>query len=129
MVRLHLGPPNGTNPTTFAVGHGGVWIANSPDLLLLQDTDNDGKADKSTVFYDKLHCPTGFPFYNGGVLVVDQPRILWLKDTDGDDKADVTRVNQWVEQAVLRHPEQYMWLHRRFKTRPDATAPSLYKGS
>lgn len=47
----------------------------------------------------------------------------------GDDKADVTRVNQWVEQAVLRHPEQYMWLHRRFKTRPDADAASLYKGA
>ena len=47
----------------------------------------------------------------------------------GDDKADVTRVNQWVEQAVLRHPEQYMWLHRRFKTRPDPAAPSLYKGA
>ncbi|MBU1311697.1 MAG: LpxL/LpxP family Kdo(2)-lipid IV(A) lauroyl/palmitoleoyl acyltransferase [Gammaproteobacteria bacterium] len=46
----------------------------------------------------------------------------------GDDKADVTRVNKWVEQAVLRQPEQYMWLHRRFKTRPDAAAPSLYKG-
>ena len=44
----------------------------------------------------------------------------------GDDKADVTRVNQWVEQAVLRHPEQYMWLHRRFKTRPDPDSPSLY---
>ncbi len=47
----------------------------------------------------------------------------------GDNKADVTRVNQWVEQAVLRQPEQYMWLHRRFKTRPDASAPSLYKGA
>lgn len=47
----------------------------------------------------------------------------------GDDKADVHRVNQWVEQAVLRHPEQYMWLHRRFKTRPDPSAPSLYKGA
>lgn len=44
----------------------------------------------------------------------------------GDDTADVTRVNQWVEQAVLNHPEQYMWLHRRFKTRPDPDAPSLY---
>ncbi|MCB5227673.1 LpxL/LpxP family Kdo(2)-lipid IV(A) lauroyl/palmitoleoyl acyltransferase [Alishewanella sp. 16-MA] len=44
----------------------------------------------------------------------------------GDDRADVTRVNQWVEQAVLKNPEQYMWLHRRFKTRPDAEAPSLY---
>uniref|UniRef100_A0A486XQ14 Lipid A biosynthesis acyltransferase n=1 Tax=Rheinheimera sp. BAL341 TaxID=1708203 RepID=A0A486XQ14_9GAMM len=46
----------------------------------------------------------------------------------GDNKADVSTVNNWVEQAVLKHPEQYMWLHRRFKTRPDANAPSLYKG-
>ncbi|GGW56276.1 LpxL/LpxP family Kdo(2)-lipid IV(A) lauroyl/palmitoleoyl acyltransferase [Alishewanella tabrizica] len=44
----------------------------------------------------------------------------------GDNAADVTRINQWVEQAVLKHPEQYMWLHRRFKTRPDPDAPSLY---
>lgn len=45
----------------------------------------------------------------------------------GDNKADVTRVNQWVEQAILKHPEQYMWLHRRFKSRPDPDAPSLYQ--
>ncbi len=57
-------------------------------LLILEDTDKDGKADKCTTFYDKLHCPTGFEFFNGGVLVVDQPRMIWLKDTDGDDKAD-----------------------------------------
>lgn len=57
-------------------------------LVILEDTDGDGKADKRTVFYDKLQCPTGFEFYNGGVLVVDQPRLLFLKDTDGDDKAD-----------------------------------------
>lgn len=50
----------------------------------------------------------------------------WYDFPTGDDKADVTRVNQWVEQAVLKHPEQYMWLHRRFKTRPDPDAPSLY---
>jgi putative heme-binding domain-containing protein len=58
-------------------------------LVILEDTDGDGKADKCKVFYDKLHCPTGFEFWNGGVLVVDQPGLLWLKDTDGDDKADV----------------------------------------
>ena len=62
----------------------------APDdrLLILEDTNGDGKADSSKVFYDKLHCPTGFEFFDGGVIVVDQPRLLFLKDTDGDDKAD-----------------------------------------
>lgn len=36
-------------PSGIAVGHGGVWIANSPDILFVQDTDGDGKADHSEV--------------------------------------------------------------------------------
>lgn len=60
----------------------------SDKLVILEDTNGDGKADKSTIFYDKLHCPTGFEFFDGGVLVVDQPRLIWLKDNDGDDVAD-----------------------------------------
>ncbi len=60
----------------------------SDKLLILEDTDGDGSADTSKVFYDRLHCPTGFEFFNGGVLVVDQPRLIWLKDNDGDDVAD-----------------------------------------
>ena len=36
-------------PSGIAVGHGGVWVANAPDILFLQDTDGDGKADKQTV--------------------------------------------------------------------------------
>ncbi|QJD57641.1 lipid A biosynthesis lauroyl acyltransferase [Pseudomonas sp. gcc21] len=37
----------------------------------------------------------------------------------GDEEADALRINQWVEQAILEQPEQYMWVHRRFKTRPE----------
>jgi KDO2-lipid IV(A) lauroyltransferase len=44
-----------------------------------------------------------------------------------DDINDVTRVNQEIEKAVMRKPEQYLWLHRRFKTRPNENDPSLYK--
>lgn len=36
-------------PSGIAVGHGGVWVANAPDILFLQDTDGDDKADKSEV--------------------------------------------------------------------------------
>ena len=34
-------------PSGIAVGHGGVWVANSPDILFMQDTDGDGRADKT----------------------------------------------------------------------------------
>jgi putative heme-binding domain-containing protein len=81
---------------------GRLWVATMPSypqwrpgdpppadkLVILEDTDGDERADKRTVFYDRLHCPTGFQFFAGGVLVVDQPRLLWLRDTDGDDRAD-----------------------------------------
>jgi len=44
----------------------------------------------------------------------------------GDDEQDIIRVNQAVEQAILKQPEQYMWLHRRFKTRPNKSDPKFY---
>ena len=44
-----------------------------------------------------------------------------------DDEADLIRINQELEKAIMYKPEQYMWLHRRFKTRPNKDDPSLYK--
>ncbi|AOW77876.1 lipid A biosynthesis lauroyl acyltransferase [Colwellia sp. PAMC 20917] len=44
-----------------------------------------------------------------------------------NDEADVIRINQELEKAIMFKPEQYMWLHRRFKTRPNEDDPSLYK--
>ncbi|HZT80389.1 MAG TPA: PVC-type heme-binding CxxCH protein, partial [Gemmataceae bacterium] len=73
-------------------------------LLILEDTDGDGKADKCTVFADRLHCPTGFEFCNGGVLVAQAPDIMFLKDTDGDGKADVRRrVLHGMDSADTHH--------------------------
>lgn len=37
----------------------------------------------------------------------------------GDELADSQRINDWVEQEVRKSPEQYLWIHRRFKTQPD----------
>lgn len=44
----------------------------------------------------------------------------------GSDEEDCLRINQWVEQAILECPEQYLWAHRRFKTRPEGEA-KLYR--
>lgn len=58
-------------------------------LLIFEDTNGDGVADKCITFYDKLNCPTGFQFYKDGVLVMRSPDLLWLRDTNGDDKPDI----------------------------------------
>lgn len=44
----------------------------------------------------------------------------------GDDVADATRINQFIEQHVREVPEQYLWAHRRFKSRPEGE-PSPYQ--
>lgn len=43
----------------------------------------------------------------------------------GDDVEDARQINAWLESRIREHPEQYLWLHKRFKTRPEGQA-SLY---
>ncbi len=54
-------------------------------------------------------------------------RLILLPALDNfpshDEVADATRINGVIEHAVRRAPEQYLWLHRRFKTRPPGEAP------
>jgi putative membrane-bound dehydrogenase-like protein len=61
-------------------------------IILVEDTNGDGKADKITTFADKLSIPTSMVCVNGGLIVAQAPDILFLKDTDGDGKADVHKV-------------------------------------
>jgi putative membrane-bound dehydrogenase-like protein len=62
------------------------------EVRLLEDTDNDGKFERSTVFADGLPWPTAVICYGGGVFVATTPDILFLRDTNGDGKADERRV-------------------------------------
>ncbi len=46
----------------------------------------------------------------------------WENYPTGDDIADTRRMNEFIEQRVREMPEQYFWLHKRFKTRPEGEA-------
>ncbi len=60
-------------------------------IYVLEDTDGDGKADKSTVFAEGLLTPTGILPGDGGVYVANSTELLHFADTDGDGKADKKR--------------------------------------
>jgi len=95
--------PELRNPVQFAFdARGRLWVTTmesypmyvpgtppNDKILIYEDTDGDGRADKQTVFADGLHIPTGIEFGRGGVFVAQQPNLMFLKDTDGDDVADV----------------------------------------
>lgn len=99
--------PNLANPMQVSFDNKGrLWVAVMPTyphyrpgdtlpndkLLIYEDTDGDGKADKETVFADHLHLPIGFEFSPGGVYVSQEPHLVFLADADGDDKADSKEV-------------------------------------
>jgi glucose/arabinose dehydrogenase/mono/diheme cytochrome c family protein len=61
-------------------------------LIILEDTDADGKADKETVFADKLQLPLGFELAPEGVYLSQGTNFMLLRDLDGDDKADTREI-------------------------------------
>jgi len=55
-------------------------------VLIFEDTDGDGKADKRTVFYDKLTFSSGIAYGHGGVWIGAPPNLLFIPVKDGEDK-------------------------------------------
>ena len=88
----------------------------------------------SLVMTSKLARVSGapvLPFFsqhtddNRGYRLIIRPP---LEDfPSGDDVADATRINAIIEEQVRKAPEQYLWVHRRFKTRPEGEAPFYEK--
>jgi mono/diheme cytochrome c family protein/glucose/arabinose dehydrogenase len=95
--------PNLANPVQMSFDNKGrLWVAVMPSyphyrpgdplpndkLIILEDTNGDGRADKETVFADGLHLPIGFEFAPEGVYVSQEPNLCLLIDDNQDDKAD-----------------------------------------
>src|SRR5438034_2264773 len=107
---LFAAEPMLVNPCDIDVdAQGRVWVceganyrkwANPPlrpggdRIVILEDTDGDGKADKSTVFYQgmEVNSALGICVLGNRVLVSCSPNVFLLTDTDGDGKADKKEV-------------------------------------
>lgn len=106
-VRLFAAEPMVVNPVAMTWDERGrLWVVElfeyplgakpgekpRDNVKILEDTDNDGRADKVTVFADGLNLATGIAIGNGGVYVGQAPHLLFFKDTNGDDKADEKQI-------------------------------------
>ncbi|MEE3368029.1 MAG: PVC-type heme-binding CxxCH protein [Planctomycetota bacterium] len=86
VAEMH-GYPFSQEPTRLNPQGGGKKDAGI--IRLLEDTDGDGRMDRSVVFADKISWPTSVCCYNGGLFVLAPQYLYYFKDTDGDGRADV----------------------------------------
>ena len=99
--------PDLSKPMQMAFDNKGrLWVATMPTyphykpgdpkpndkIIILEDSNNDGKADKQTVFADNLHLPVGFEIAPEGVYVSQGTNLKLYTDTNGDDKADKSEI-------------------------------------
>lgn len=86
----------GPRPGTVFVAHDymtglGIEIVRRDEIRVVEDTDGDGYADKSTVFAKGFNSIQGLAFDNGAVYVMHAPHLTVLRDLDGDGVADERR--------------------------------------
>jgi putative membrane-bound dehydrogenase-like protein len=67
----------------------GAWQPTGSDrVVILEDTDGDGRAETRKVFYEGLNYVTGIEVGFGGVYAISPPCLYFIPDRDGDDRAD-----------------------------------------
>ena len=101
-AQLFAGEPDVKQPIAFAIDHRGrLWVAEAytyprraPEgegkdrILILEDTNGDGRFDKRAVFLDGLNLISGLEVGFGGVWVGAAPHLMFIPDKNGDDKPD-----------------------------------------
>ncbi|KZY87283.1 hypothetical protein A3742_27305 [Oleiphilus sp. HI0071] len=75
-------------------------------------------SDCEAVFIQSISSPNGY-------TIKITPGIDGFPS--GDDRQDMTKLNSKVEDMIMLAPEQYLWMHKRFKTRPNPEDDSLYR--
>lgn len=123
-VEIVASEPQIMNPVAMCIDEKGrFWVTESFEyprrepgpgkdrIKVLEDTDQDGKVDKVTVFAEGLNIPSGINVGHGGVWVANAPDLLFLQDTDGDLKADKTEVllTGWGRDDTHELPNSLTW--------------------
>ena len=99
-AKVFAGEPDLVQPIAYAIdARGRLWVVENlsyPEwkkegkdrVVILEDTDGDGRFDTKKLFWDKGNFATGIQVGYGGVFVGSPPHLLFIPDRDGDDKPD-----------------------------------------
>jgi putative membrane-bound dehydrogenase-like protein len=121
---LFAGEPDVHQPIGFCIDHRGrLWVAENDAypapqpvgrdrVVVFEDSDGDGRAEKRTVFVDGLHYVTGVQIGMGGVWVMDCPNLLFYPVREGEVKPSgppVVVLDGWSPKGVHNLPNSLMW--------------------
>jgi putative membrane-bound dehydrogenase-like protein len=128
-IELMASEPDVTSPVAMDIDERGRWfVVEMPGypvdtrpigrVRLLEDTNHDGRPDRSTVFADGLVLPTGVMRWKRGVLVTAAPDLLYFEDADDDGRAEtreavLTGFAVTNPQHSVNHPVYGLdnWIH------------------
>lgn len=146
-IELFASEPQIAKPLNMAWdARGRLWVTSSREypypaaegtaardtLQILEDTDGDGRADKSTTFADNLNIPIGVLPVPQGAICFSIPHLWLLRDTDGDDRADerirllgpfdTTRDTHGMVNSLTRGDDGWIYACHGFNNQSDVTA-------
>ena len=123
-VKVFAAEPDIVQPIAFAIDdRARLWVCENlsyPDwkpegndrIVILEDTDGDGKFDKKTLFYDKLNNVSAIEVGFGGVWVGSNPNLFFIPDKNGDDQPDSAPevvLDGWGHQDMHEILNSFSW--------------------
>lgn len=123
-VQVVAAEPDVVQPIAMTLDdRGRIWVVTNTNypaspgepkdsILIFEDADGDGRAEKRTVFYDKLTFSSGIAVGHGGVWVGTPPNLLFFADKNGDDKPDAEPeivVDGWGGQDTHETLNDFIW--------------------
>jgi putative membrane-bound dehydrogenase-like protein len=123
-VQVVAAEPDVVQPIAITLDdRGRIWVVTNTNypacpgkpqdsIFIFEDADGDGRAEKRTVFYDKLTFSSGIAVGHGGVWIGAPPNLLFFPDKDGDDKPDAEPeivLDGWGNEDTHETLNDFIW--------------------